>query len=51
MKQKKNALKWFQRMVDSGGINPIHLDLSRVPDNILAKLDCEKTPDGELSPS
>lgn len=51
MKQKKNALYWFQRMVDSGGINPIHPDLSLVPDTILAELDCEKSPDGELSPS
>jgi hypothetical protein len=51
MKQKKNALKWLQHKVDTGGIHPIHLDLSRVPDNILAKLNCEKTPDGELSPS
>jgi hypothetical protein len=51
MKQKENVLYWFQRMVDSGGINPIHLDLSLVPDPILAELDFEKSPDGELSPS
>jgi hypothetical protein len=51
MKQKKNALKWFQHKVDTGGIHPIHLDLSRVPDTILAELDCEKSPDGEISPS
>jgi hypothetical protein len=51
MKQKKNALYWFQRMVDAGGINPVHPDLSLVPDTILAELDCEKSPDGELSPS
>jgi hypothetical protein len=48
---KKNALYWFQHMVDSGGINPIHLNLSLVPDTILAELDCEKSPDGEISPS
>jgi hypothetical protein len=51
MKQKKNALYWFQHMVDSGSINPTNLDLSRVPDTILAELECEKSPDGELSPS
>ena len=51
MQQKKNALHWFMRMVETGAVNPTNPDLSLVPADILSQIALETVPDGELQPT
>jgi hypothetical protein len=51
MQQEQNALIWFQHMVKKGAINPVNPDMSLVPDNIIAELHWENSPDGESLPT
>ena len=51
MQQEQNALYWFMHMVETGAINPINPDMSLVPDDIMAEMLWEKSPDGEFLPT
>jgi hypothetical protein len=38
MQHEKNALNWFVQMVKTVAMNPLALDMSKIPDDILSQL-------------
>ena len=49
--EPKSAPEWFQKAVFEKRIDPLNLDLTKCPENILGQLTCEMTPDGEEVPT
>jgi hypothetical protein len=38
MQHEKNAMNWFVQMVKTVAMNPLALDMSEIPDDILSQL-------------
>ena len=50
MQEQEKGVRWVVGAVESGRINPLHPDMSIIPDDILAEIAWEETPEGEIVP-
>jgi hypothetical protein len=50
MQKQQKGVQWIVDAVESGRINPLHPDMTIIPDDILAEIGWEETPEGEVIP-
>ena len=50
MQEQRKGVRWVVEAVESGRINPLHPDMSIIPDDILYEIGWEETPEGEVIP-
>ena len=51
MQQEQHALNWFMHKVKTGVIDPTNPDFSLVPNDVMADMHWERSPDGEFLPT
>jgi len=50
MQKQQKSIQWVVEAFLAGRINPLHPDMSIIPDDILSEIGWEETPEGEAIP-